>query len=131
MGLPSGVPGGILLYAMGAQREMKKPSGVCKGSDAVPGSFERSTPAHVHMPGSPGRAGSGGTISHGFGSPVAATRSETTSNIGPEEGSTVSRLAVASSGQLSDGQQLWDADFGRWAFLTPPEHKKYGYTEFL
>jgi hypothetical protein len=26
---------------------------------------------------------------------------------------------------------LWDADFGRWAFLTPPEHKKYGYTEFL
>ena len=20
--------------------------------------------------------------------------------------------------------QLWDADFGRWAFLTPPEHKK-------
>jgi hypothetical protein len=28
-------------------------------------------------------------------------------------------------------QLLWDADFGRWAFLTPPEHKKYGYTEFL
>jgi hypothetical protein len=26
--------------------------------------------------------------------------------------------------------QLWDADCGRWAFLTPPEHKKYGYTEY-
>jgi hypothetical protein len=35
-------------------------------------------------------------------------------------------LAAAAAAWL-----LWDADFGRWAFLTPPEHKKYGYTEFL